>query len=70
MEASLLFSAVSAPFGVSVPTSNPTLLRSKLYAARKRDLASFADLSIILSPTNPSAELWIIKRKETPNDEA
>jgi hypothetical protein len=59
---SLMFQALTSPFGIEVRTSSPEQLRQKLYAARKLD-ATFAGLSFIIPPTNPESILWIIKRE-------
>ncbi len=68
METSLLFAALASDYGIAVPTSNPVLLRNRLYAERKKDIPTFGNLSITLSPTAPDTELWIVKRKETADD--
>lgn len=60
---SLLFQALTAPYGIEVPTNNAEKLRQDLYAARKAD-PSFACLSFILPPTDPQGLLWIIQRPE------
>lgn len=61
---SLLYRALTTPLGIAVESSDPDRLRQKLYPLRKED-PSFACLSFVLSPMNPS-ELWILKR---PTDE-
>ena len=61
----LLYAALNSEFGVSIETSDPVRLRSKLYPLRKQD-PDLAGLSFTISPTNPSSELWIVKNvKET-----
>lgn len=57
----LLYDALRAEVGIIVQTSNVERLRQKLYALRKED-EDLAALSFIVSPTNPNAELWIVKR--------
>jgi hypothetical protein len=60
--ASLLFSALSADYGIKVTTSDPELLRQKLYKERRGD-STFLPLSFVISPENPKGELWIVKRE-------
>lgn len=55
----LLHAALASPVGIAVDTSDPILLRQRLYIARQGDPA-FAALSFHIGPTNPS-ELWITK---------
>ena len=62
--ASILFSALAADNGIKVTTSDPASLRQKLYAERRKD-STFASLSFVISPENPSGELWIVKREES-----
>lgn len=57
----ILYEALAADFGLVVATNNPQNLRAKLYAARRAD-ADLEKLSIHLSPTNPSGELFIVKK--------
>ena len=45
-----------------VNTNDPELLRQKLYPLRKEDSA-FARLSFVISPINPTGQLWIVKAK-------
>ena len=64
----ILGSALATEFGIIVTTSNPERLKSKLYPAIKEAL-EYQCLSLITSPTNPTGEIWIVKRpKETRND--
>lgn len=58
----LLYNALRTEYGLIVPTNSPERLRAKLYELRRRD----PDLSVLTfkpSPTDPSGELWIIKRE-------
>jgi len=57
----ILYEALASPLGIEVETNNPENLRAKLYAARRADPA-LEPLSIHISPTNPSAALFIIRR--------
>jgi len=57
---SLLFQALSSPYGIVVATSDPDRLRQKLYPLRKTDPA-FAPLAFVLSPLSPQ-HLWILKQ--------
>lgn len=61
--ADLLFAALNSQFGKRITTNDPSSLRAKLYTVRKKD-SSFESLSFVLSPENPSGELWIIRRPE------
>ena len=56
-----LYDALASEFGIILTTDDPIKLRARLYPLR-RDDPEFADLSILLSPTNPETELWIVKR--------
>jgi hypothetical protein len=58
----LLFQALSSDYGIVVTTSDPIGLRAKLYPVRAKD-AVFKCLALVLSPTSPKDELWIIKQK-------
>jgi hypothetical protein len=58
----LLYDALRADIGVCVETNDPERLRMKLYAARKED-PQLGVLSFIISPTNPTSDLWIIKAR-------
>lgn len=61
-----LYEALASDHGLRLHTSNPERLRAKLYTLRKQD-EDFKTLSFVISPTNPGAELWIVKAK--PNEE-
>ena len=56
-----LYEALASDFGIVVETSDPERLRQKLYAVRK-DNIDFEPLAFIISPTNPQAELWIVRK--------
>lgn len=57
----LLYEALRQPYGIIVSTDDVERLRAKLYPLRRGDPALMA-LSFIVSPTNPSSELWIVKK--------
>ena len=59
----LLYEALASPYGIVVESTDPLLLRTKLYSERRKD-PSFNRLSFVLSPTNPTSELWILITKE------
>jgi len=59
----LLYQALEAEIGIKVETNDVEKLRQKLYRLRGKD-PLFEHLSFIVSPTNPNAELWIMKRKD------
>lgn len=56
----LLYEAYRSEFGIIVNTSDPERLRQKLYAERKKD-PDLRCLSFRISPTNPTAQLFIVK---------
>jgi hypothetical protein len=62
----LLYRALHAEYGIVVTTNSIDRLRQKLYAVRREsgdeDLSL---LSLVVSPTNPETELFILRR---PND--
>jgi hypothetical protein len=65
-EASLntLYEALGTPLGVVVQTDNPEKLRAKLYRLRDgADDPMLKELSIVISPTMPQSQVWIVKRK-------
>lgn len=62
----LLLKAVSSPRGIAVSTSDPDLLRQRLYPVKKTDPA-FENLSLIISKENPTKELFIAKKLEKPS---
>jgi hypothetical protein len=61
----LLFLANEAEIGISVITSNPQLLRNKLYAERKR--CGLTNLTFVQPPTDSESRLWIIKKEAKAN---
>lgn len=61
-----LYRALEAPIGIVVRSNNPELLRMKLYAARRDAMnPEFEALTIALSRSNPTTELWICKKAPT-----
>ena len=56
-----LYEALASEFGIVIETDQPLSLRGKLYAERRADPA-LSCLSLVLSPTNPEGELWIVKK--------
>lgn len=65
-EASLntLYEALGTPLGIVLATDDPEKLRQKLY--RLRDAADdpmLKELSIVISPTMPQSQVWLVKRK-------
>jgi hypothetical protein len=60
--AALLYEALGEPAGLAVETNNPELLRQRLYTERRKD-AALENLSIHISPSNPSGEVWIVNKK-------
>lgn len=59
----ILYQAVASPIGVIVATNDVTRLRAKLYTLRRAD-PLFANIALVPSPTNPSSELWVVKKGE------
>lgn len=57
----ILFDALASPYGLIVQSNAPLKLRERLYPLRKSD-PELADLSFVLSPSNPETELWILRR--------
>lgn len=64
----LLYQALHAKHGVVVETSNPDLLRQKLYAERKKD-PDLACISILKSRTHPESQLLLIKKGASDGNE-
>lgn len=56
-----LYEALEEPIGLIIRSDEPTLLRQKLYAERKKDPRLRA-LRIVASPSD-ERELWIIKKR-------
>lgn len=63
-----LYDALAKPLGLKVLTDDPERLRQRLYALRKENAPTFDDLSFIISPTNPSDQLWIVKKHPQPGE--
>lgn len=61
---SILYQALTTPFGLKVSTSSVTILRSRLTLARKEDPA-LSRLRFITSPHFPDSELYIVKEPES-----
>lgn len=65
----LMYEALETPRGVSVATSDPDLLKRRIYSIRnserKNNNREFDQLSIRTSPTNPSGSLWLVKTNQT-----
>lgn len=62
-----LYDALASEFGIVIATDNPIKLRERLYPLRKTE-PEFADLSFVVSPFNPTKELWIIRRVQHEED--
>jgi hypothetical protein len=61
----LLYQAAASPLGIVVPSSNLTILRARLYAARKDAADPSLDvLELRQGPDDPS-ELWITHKGAT-----
>ena len=60
---SILFEALSSPFGIELKTSSPENLRAKLYPIRKAN-PQFAALAFVIPASNPTGSLWIVKKAE------
>jgi hypothetical protein len=58
-----LYDALAQPVGTVIQTSNPELLRQKLYQLRRDQAPTFEDLAFLISPTNPD-QLWIIHKHQ------
>lgn len=57
------YAALRADIGVVIDTDNVSRLQQKLYIARREAQdPSLEGLSIVISPTSPSTQLWIVKR--------
>jgi hypothetical protein len=56
-----LYDALASELGIVVRSNDPVKLRERLYPLRKSE-PEFADLSFVLSPTNPETDLWILRR--------
>lgn len=63
------YQALDAEFGIVLETNMRDVAKGKLYAARKEaDDPELAGLSIVVSPTSPESQLWIVKRKVDDNE--
>lgn len=56
----LLLQADAAAIGISVITNHPALLRSQLYAERKK--LGLMHISFLQPPIDPENRLWLIKK--------
>lgn len=61
-----LYAALHSEHGVVVETDDVERLRHKLYPLRKQH-AELSVLSFVVSPENPTTELWIVKARR-PSD--
>lgn len=67
MHLELLYRALNSKYGTVVTTNDPERLRQQLYPLRKKD-AALECLSFVISPFNPTSQLWIVKQGR-PNGE-
>jgi len=58
-----LYEALGTSVGLVVKTEDASLLRTKLYPLRKTDPALMC-LALVLSPTAPKTELWVVLKPE------
>lgn len=61
------YTALGSPHGIilNCEGSDPEKVRQKLYALRKTCGDKDLDiLSVVISPTNPTKELWIVRKNE------
>ena len=59
----LWYDALRSPLGLVLETNDTERLRSELYKVRTAaDDPQLAALSILVSPANPTGELWIVHR--------
>jgi len=59
----LLYTALASEAGIVVHSDDPQRLRQKLYSVRRAALDPSLDiLSFVESPTEPTEQLWIVKR--------
>lgn len=58
---SFLYEALGTEKGLIVRSDAPLLLRTRLYAERRKD-PMLDVLSFVLSPTHPDTDLWIVRR--------
>lgn len=64
----LLYAAFHSQYGIIVETDDPEKLRQKLYPLRKEN-KELVCLSFVISPFNPTRDLWIVKQGVVPNEE-
>lgn len=57
----LLYEAMTKKHGLIVSCSDPIALRNKLNVLRRK---TAIPVHLVLSPTNPGSDLWIIKRSD------
>ena len=55
----LLNLALTTPVGLVVETPDPTALKQRLYAAKRKSPGLYSPLSFLTSRTNPETEIWI-----------
>lgn len=59
--------ALRTEHGVAIETSNPDILKRRLYivraAARKRGVEDYDSIEVRTSPTSPNTELWLVRSK-------
>jgi len=62
----LWYAALASENGVIVEVSDVERAKQRLYALRREanDL-SLESISILTSPTNPTRDLWLVKRKDS-----
>lgn len=60
---SLLTRALETPRGIKVRTSDPTLLRNKLYAVM-REFPALAVFGIVSPPVGSENYLWLVKKEQ------
>ena len=66
----LLYRAFDAQVGIAVSVSDPDRARAKFYQARKDALnPAFEDIAIVPSRTNPTGELWLLRKSFQSNEE-
>lgn len=65
-----LYDALASERGIVVLTDSPERLRQKLYSLRSEHAPTFTDLSFVISPTNPTDQLWIVKKRVEINNGA
>lgn len=59
----LLYRALEAKIGIVITTSDPHRCRTKLYQARAEACnPDFEQLSIRPSHSNPTSELWVLRK--------